>query len=103
MRGLRIALLLHALLLQGCFVFDELDKSDKLMRKTSASAQKQAGAAKSNANSQTAEKAPSWWEGATTFAPGEGDESIVGCQLSGSIQFMRESDCLTRGGRPQRS
>jgi hypothetical protein len=99
MRIRALTLLALALQLQGCFVFDEIDKGQAMMSKPSAAKEKEAAV---KAKAEAGEKAPSWWEKAGTLAPGEGDATIVGCRLSGKLQFMREADCLTRGGRPQR-
>lgn len=94
LRALGLALLLVPLC--GCFVFDELDKSEQMIGKQPEAVPQPAGAAPGEA------KPPNWWEKASTLAPGEGDASIVGCRLGGQLQFMREADCLTRGGRPRR-
>lgn len=96
LRALALVLLLAPL--GGCFVFDEIDNSKKMMSKQ-PEAKAQAGAAGTAA---AAEKPPNWWEKASSLTPGEGDASIVGCRLEGRLQFMREADCLTRGGRPRR-
>ena len=99
MRPRALALAGLLLPLAGCFVFDEIDKGRESMGKPPA-AEKQAAAAAAGAK-KAGEKAPSWWEKAGTLAPGEGDASIVSCALRGSVQFMREADCLTRGGKPR--
>ena len=82
----------------GCFVFDELDASEKLMgvKKESEAQEAEKAAAKAG------EKPANWWEKASALTPEERDASIVGCKLGGKLQFMREVDCRTRGGRPQR-
>jgi hypothetical protein len=82
----------------GCFVFDEIDKSQKMMGKAPAAEPKPAA----RASQPEKEKPANWWEKASSLTPGEGDASIVRCRIRGKLEYMREPDCLTRGGHPAR-
>lgn len=86
----------------GCFVFDELDAGQDMMKKPSPPPAKGAPAAAAAASGKPAPPAgPSWWAKARTLASDEmSDDELVRCELGGSPQFMPRPDCLTRGGTP---
>lgn len=91
--------------LSGCFVFEELSKGQEIMDKHGMGG---SGKAETEEPPSTArrgegdEGAPrkSLWEGGRTLDPKERDGDIARCTLGGSVQFMRKSDCLARGGTP---
>lgn len=100
----------------GCFVFEELDKSQDLMEnprfgaapapkkeKTRSRAAARAPTKERDAPSAVAARLKSWWEEeARTLSSEKVDEDLVQCELSGRTHFMRRSDCLARGGEPER-
>jgi len=96
-------LLLTCLFLSGCFVFDELDKGNKIL---DANFSKNA-----KASPEPAEKAPApqagsgWWANAKSLTgpPSDpGNDPAVSCTVGGKTRFMRKSDCLSQGGKPAR-
>jgi hypothetical protein len=38
---------------------------------------------------------------ARTLTPGERSSDIVSCRLDGGMQFMKQAECLSRGGVPK--
>lgn len=98
-RGCAIALALLAGLAVGCDL-DELTESGirKAGPKPAADAQP---ADKGKAAAPAAPRA-NWWAEAHSLSREDADASIVGCRIGRSVQFMREVDCLARGGAPGR-
>lgn len=104
-----LILLACALLCGGCFVFDELDHGQELMKQLGPgknAAKKEAPAAPEE--QQTASDGPgvldrlgAWWDDVTEPEPAapDPDDEIVACRIHGSTEFMRVSDCQLRGGR----
>lgn len=105
-----LALALVAQLASGCFVFDELDKGNKIMEENSGKLQQKKAAEAAAAKAGTkpgapaeGEKKKSWWETARTISPEDKaptDDPHVRCKLEGKERFMLQSDCVTQGGRP---
>ena len=106
-----IALALVAQLASGCFVFDELDKGEKLMDENSGKLQakkkaEEAAAAAKAAPGKAAnpnEKKKSWWETARSISAEDKaptDDPHVRCKVGGKELFMVQSDCVTQGGHP---
>jgi hypothetical protein len=108
----RLALAAGALfLLSGCFLFEELDKAEKLMdahtragrtRRAAAEAPAEAGPAPApDAGPGILERVGGWWETATTPAPPPEDPNnvLVRCAMGGSTRFTRRFDCQSQGGR----
>lgn len=104
------ALALVASLGSGCFVFDELDKGNKILdehspTRNAAAKKKQEEAAKAAAPAKAEDpNAPkkSWWERARTISAADkpqSDDPHVRCQLRGKERYMTQSDCLTQGGK----
>jgi hypothetical protein len=112
MRHLRLRLLALALTAQlasGCFVFDEIDKGEKLMEENSGALQQKAkeeAAAKAGPKKgqpAEGEKKKSWWETARTISAAdkpETDDPHIRCRIEGKERFMVQSDCVSQGGRP---
>lgn len=110
-RILLIALL--ASLCQGCFVFDELDKSEQIVDHYSPAARKKAAQqeeareASRSAHAGTKQEEgileglKKWWAKKREPAPARRDpkDVVVRCQIGGSTNFTRKSDCVLRGGR----
>ncbi len=99
--------------LLGCFVFDELDKAEKLMDETTggraARKRNEEKAAAATASSQKPakgaeegilERARELWDKATAPAPvpPDPDNILVRCQLPNGARFTRKFDCLSQGG-----
>ena len=103
LRALGIALL--ALSLSGCWVLDELDAgSKKIDMYTGKSAEKTVeeepvvvpkGKRKRLGDYFASQK------NARTLTKGQLPTDIVSCKLGSSTQFMKQSECLHRGGIPQ--
>ena len=95
-----------ASLLSGCFVVDELDRGQAAMDRNSprgrAKAESPADPARAGEDSGSVVEAgrevlasvEGWWEELGEPEPLPDDE-IVQCRLRGSLQFTRESTCLT--------
>jgi len=45
---------------------------------------------------------PNGWADARSLSPEDADASIVSCRVGRSVKFMREADCLARGGSTAR-
>ena len=99
---LRVAMLLCAcLLLSGCFVFDELDKGQKILEETSP---KKPDAPAPAENAPAAQSGEGWWASAKSLTgrpSGEGDNQVVSCAVGQVTKFMRRGDCVSQGGRPK--
>lgn len=105
--------LLVCVLSTGCFVFDELDAGMEIMDSHTSHANKKREAEKKAAKAgkgDADEKPPTyagavqdWFQNAKTLGPREpsGDDPLIQCALGGSTRFMRQSDCVSQGGRPQ--
>ena len=111
MRLRLLALALVAQLVSGCFVFDELDKGNKILDQNSATRNdkvkaKEAEAAKAAAPGKQADpkaEKKSWWERARTISAADKaptDDPHVRCRIQGKERFMLQSDCVTQGGQP---
>jgi hypothetical protein len=116
-----LAIFVMGLLCSGCFVLDELDNGDELMRQASSRSGKNladekrqsARDAQWDSGHETSgddsgmldgitETVTGWWDQATAEPPrekGAGDE-LVRCELGSSASFMSKDDCDVRGGRP---
>jgi len=111
-----LAIFVMGLLCSGCFVLDELDNGDELMRQASsrsgknlADEQRRAGRDAAHETSEddsgmldgVTETLTGWWEKATAEPPrekGPGDQ-LVRCEIGSSATFMSQRDCDVRGGR----
>ena len=107
-----LALVLPLVLATGCFVFDELDAGMDIMEAhTPRDKKKKEGDAQATAK-QEGEKpltysqaTQAWWKDAKSLStpPEDGEatgDPIVPCRRAGQSQFMKRSDCLSRGGEP---
>ena len=99
MRIFGIALL--AVALSGCWVLDELSegnkKMDLYMKKPDAPADAPM------AGRPRAPRATEYFanqKNARTLTPGTVSTDIVACKLKGGTQYMKTSDCVSRGGAP---
>lgn len=114
MRPLLTIVLLSALC-QGCFVFDELDKGEEIMRqhrpKNIDEAAPEPAPDRSTKDAEPAgalafvtglaDRVMGWWSDLRDPAPAERavDDVVVRCELPERTQFTRKSDCIVRGGR----
>jgi hypothetical protein len=98
-RGCATALALLAGLALGCSL-DELTETG--IRKAEARPAAEAQPAGKGKAAASAAPRPNWWAEARSLSREDADASIVGCRIGGSVQFMREVDCLARGGAPGR-
>lgn len=110
----RVGILIAVLLLApGCFVFDELDKGQKLMEQHSPKTDAQRKAASQAAEAPAKPEKPQpglldqvrdWIAQRTAEAEpkrpqADPDDVPVSCRIGGHVQFVRKSDCQLRGGR----
>ena len=106
-------------LLSGCFVFDEIEQGNAFLdahsprgskqqeMKLAEEAEKEAADAKAASSDKpfswagVKETVDEWWQEALEEEPLERDPSdgVVRCEIRGSVQFLRKSDCSLRGGR----
>ena len=91
----------------GCFVFDEIDKGQKIMKQYGGQTPHAQAAPAETAEPQEEEgpgllaRLEAFWEKKREAPEPErsADDGIVTCQLAGSTTFTYQSDCLSRGGR----
>ena len=101
-------LALLAALVSGCWVMDELDAGSKKMDRFTKKGPEAAAEAPAEEPSAPAlgGKPPRIGEyfasqkNARTLTPGQISGDIVSCKLGGSTQFMKQPECLSRGGVP---
>ena len=112
-RLIALGLVLGVLALSGCFVLDEIDSGQQVMKKHSPrvraeeAKKKQAPAAPAAEEEGTGLLASvkGWWSEMRSPAKAEGRPAwdpadvVVRCQLGNGTQFTRKSDCDVRGGR----
>ena len=102
---MRVAgLALLAASLSGCWVLDELDAGNKKMEMYGHTKPKDEDAAEAAAPS--AHKGPraadyfASQKNARTLTPGSAPSGIVSCKLKSGTQFMKQEECINRGGAP---
>jgi hypothetical protein len=100
LRVLGIALLAAAL--SGCWVIDELDagnkKMDLFMAKKPEAEEPEPMPAR-----RKGPRAADYFanqKNARTITPGSVSSEIVSCKLGGGTQFMKQTECVNRGGVP---
>jgi hypothetical protein len=104
MRIFGVALL--ALALVGCGILDELNEGNKKMdlymkKKPGAEEPGDAPAAPGGKRQRVGEYFASQ-KNPKTFTPGTVSGEIVSCKLKSGTQFMKATDCVSRGGVPGR-
>ena len=97
--GMRIATLLFSTLLLafavGCGeVLAELDTANEMVGNGKKEEKKTASAPEEQPRKGID------WTTSKSINAAEIDDSIVSCRIGGSTQFMRRTDCVTRGGSP---
>ena len=101
-RVLGVALL--AASLSGCWVLDELDagskKIDMFTSKGMAVEEAEPEPMPSGSRQRIGEYFASQ-KNARTLTPGQLSSDIVSCKLSSGTQFMKQAECLSRGGVPK--
>ena len=106
---MRIRVLGVALLsacLSGCWVLDELDAGSKKMDMLSSkpSADEAAEEEPLPAAPGRRQRIGDYFanqKNARTLTPGQVSSEIVSCKLGGGTQFMKQSECVSRGGVPK--
>ena len=92
----------------GCFVFDEIDKGQAIMKQHSGRGAHPAPADSDAPAAEEEEEAPgllarvqAFWEESRREAEPERspDDEIITCELDDATTFTYESDCLSRGGQ----
>jgi hypothetical protein len=103
MRVFGVAFLAAAL--SGCWILNEIDEGSKKMDRYSAKKPESEAAAEEAA--PAARKGPRVGEyfasqkNARTFTPGSVSSGIVSCKLKSGTQFMKQEECINRGGVPR--
>lgn len=103
MRIFGVALL--AIALSGCGVLDELEEGNKKMdlyTKKKPEAEQPADAPGSPRKRMRASEYFANQKNPKTFTPGTVSDDIVSCKLGGGTQFMKKTECASRGGVPGR-
>ncbi|MEN8160656.1 MAG: hypothetical protein ABFS41_11355 [Myxococcota bacterium] len=102
LRAFGIALL--TLSLSGCWVLDELDegsrKIDMYTGKSAEKAKEEEQAALPTRKRQRLGDYFASQKNARTLTKGQLPTDIVSCKLGSGTQFMKQSECLHRGGTP---
>jgi hypothetical protein len=103
MRVVCVAFLAAAL--SGCWVLDELDEGNKKMdtyltKKPAAEAVAEEAAPAARRGPRVGEYFASQ-KNARTLTPGTVSSGIVSCKLKSGTQFMKQEECLSRGGVPR--
>jgi hypothetical protein len=104
MRSFGVALLAVAVALAGCGVLDELEEGNKKMdlymkKKPSADEPSDAPTAPGGKRQRVGAYFASQ-KNPKTFTPGTVSSEIASCKLKSGTQFMKTTDCLSRGGVP---
>jgi len=104
MRIFGVALL--AVALAGCGIFDELNEGNKKMdlymkKKPGTEEPGDAPSAPGGKRQRVGEYFASQ-KNPKTFTPGTVSTEIVSCKLKNGTQFMKQTDCVSRGGVPGR-
>jgi hypothetical protein len=102
--GLTVALLLQLNL--GCSIMDEINAANDAVGNNSANNEKAAAKereaeAAASAENQKKLAVKEWWDEATSMDPEDLDKSIVKCDVGGSVSFMSDGECISRGGTVQ--
>jgi hypothetical protein len=96
-----ILLLVACVSLSGCFVFDELDKGNKILDKNFS---KKGAAAPAEQAAPKPKGGSGWWANAKSLSGPPTDEDgknpVIACAVGKATKFMRKDDCLSQGGRP---
>jgi hypothetical protein len=103
MRIFAVALL--AVALAGCGVLEELNEGNKKMdlymkKKPGGEEAGDAPSAPSGKRQRVGEYFASQ-KNPKTFTPGTVSTEIVSCKLKGETQFMKQTECVSRGGVPR--
>ena len=97
---------LLAVALAGCGVLDELEEGNKTMdlymkKKPDAEEPADGPAAPGRKRQRVGEYFASQ-KNPKTFTPGTVSTDIVSCKLKSGTQFMKQAECVSRGGVPGR-
>jgi len=92
--------------LSGCWVLDELDEGNKKMdmymaKKPGTEALAEPEAAPAAPKGPRAADYFASQKNSRTFTPGTVSSGIVSCKLKSGTQFMKQEDCINRGGVPR--
>lgn len=103
-----IAVATLALALTGCWVLDELDDGNKKMdlyMKKKPEQEEPPAAPLASLPTGKRQRVGDYFasqKNPKTFTPGSVSSDIVKCKLGGATQFMKQTECLSRGGSPVR-
>ena len=102
-RVLGVALL--AASLSGCWVLDELDEGNKKIEmytsKGGMAVEEEEPEPVPSGKRQRIGEYFANQKNARTLTPGQLSGDIVSCRLASGTQFMKQSECLSRGGVPK--
>jgi hypothetical protein len=103
MRVFGVALLAAAL--SGCWILDEIDEgSKKIDRYSSRKPESEAVAEEAAPAARRGPRVGEYFasqKNARTFTPGSVPSGIVSCKLKSGTQFMKQEECINRGGVPR--
>jgi hypothetical protein len=94
--------------LSGCWVLDELDDGNKKMdlyMKKKPEAEAPSAAPVASLPTGKRQRVGEYFasqKNPKTFTPGTVSGEIVRCKIGGATQFMKQTDCVNRGGSPAR-
>jgi hypothetical protein len=92
--------------LSGCWVLDELDEGNKKIEMYTSKGgmavepEEEPVALPSGKRQRIGEYFANQ-KNARTLTPGQMSSDIVSCRLDGGTQFMKQAECLSRGGVPK--
>ncbi len=99
------AVALLAATLSGCWVFDELDEGNKKIDMYTAKGKNAPEPEEEVARPPSGRQRIGAYfanqKNARTLTPGQVSGDIVSCKLKSGTQFMKQSDCASRGGIPK--
>jgi len=104
MRMRSFGVVLLAVALAGCGILDELEEGDKkmdlYMKKKPSAEESDAAPSGPGRKRQRVGEYFANQKNPKTFTPGSVSSDIVSCKLKSGAQFMKQTDCVSRGGVP---
>jgi hypothetical protein len=89
--------------LSGCWVLDEIDEGNKKIDMYTAKGGMAEEPEPTPAPTGKRQRVGEYFanqKNTRTFTPGSVSTGIVSCRIKGSTQFMKQEECINRGGVP---